>query len=110
MLVVCTTDNMVRDKRVEVVDAEAKETEKEKEIDKFILNHLCSDIMDELMDSGTNDSLLHLVLDGKSNSKKRKNENGRLSVIPDSKKHRTEASIRVPRMFNHTHSNNLINR
>jgi hypothetical protein len=29
---------------------------------------------------------------------------------PGSKKHRTEASIRVPRMFNHTHSNNMINR
>jgi hypothetical protein len=29
---------------------------------------------------------------------------------PGSKKHRTEASIRVPRMFNHTHSNNVINR
>jgi hypothetical protein len=27
-----------------------------------------------------------------------------------SKKHITEASIRVPRMFNHTHSNNMINR
>jgi hypothetical protein len=25
-------------------------------------------------------------------------------------KSRTEASIRVPRMFNHTHSNNMINR
>jgi hypothetical protein len=29
---------------------------------------------------------------------------------PGSKKHRTEASIRVPRMFNHTNSNNMINR
>jgi hypothetical protein len=29
---------------------------------------------------------------------------------PGSKKHRTEASIRVPRMFNHTHSNNMTNR
>jgi hypothetical protein len=29
---------------------------------------------------------------------------------PGSKKHITEASIRVPRMFNHTHSNNMINR
>jgi hypothetical protein len=29
---------------------------------------------------------------------------------PGSKKHRTEASIRVPRLFNHTHSNNMINR
>jgi hypothetical protein len=29
---------------------------------------------------------------------------------PGSKKHRTKASIRVPRMFNHTHSNNMINR
>jgi hypothetical protein len=29
---------------------------------------------------------------------------------PGSKKHRTEASIRVPKMFNHTHSNNMINR
>jgi hypothetical protein len=29
---------------------------------------------------------------------------------PGSKKHRTEASIRVPMMFNHTHSNNMINR
>jgi hypothetical protein len=29
---------------------------------------------------------------------------------PGSKKHRTEASIHVPRMFNHTHSNNMINR
>jgi hypothetical protein len=29
---------------------------------------------------------------------------------PGSKKHRTEASIRVPRMFNHMHSNNMINR
>jgi hypothetical protein len=29
---------------------------------------------------------------------------------PGSKKHRTEASIRVPRIFNHTHSNNMINR
>jgi hypothetical protein len=28
---------------------------------------------------------------------------------PSSKKHRTEDSIRVPRMFNHTHSNNMIN-
>jgi hypothetical protein len=29
---------------------------------------------------------------------------------PGSRKHRTEASIRVPRMFNHTHGNNMINR
>jgi hypothetical protein len=29
---------------------------------------------------------------------------------PGSKKHRTEASIRVARMFDHTHSNNMINR
>jgi hypothetical protein len=29
---------------------------------------------------------------------------------PGFKKHRTEASIRVPRMFSHTHSNNMINR
>jgi hypothetical protein len=29
---------------------------------------------------------------------------------PGSKKHRTEASIGVPRMFNHAHSNNMINR
>jgi hypothetical protein len=29
---------------------------------------------------------------------------------PGSKKHRTEAFIHVPRMFNHTHSNNMINR
>jgi hypothetical protein len=29
---------------------------------------------------------------------------------PGSKKHRTEASILVPRMFNHTHSNNMIDR
>jgi hypothetical protein len=29
---------------------------------------------------------------------------------PGSKKHRTEASIRVRMMFNHTHSNNMINR
>jgi hypothetical protein len=29
---------------------------------------------------------------------------------PGSKKHRTEASIHVPRMFNHMHSNNMINR
>jgi hypothetical protein len=28
---------------------------------------------------------------------------------PSSKKHRTKASICVPRMFNHTHSNNMIN-
>jgi hypothetical protein len=34
---------------------------------------------------------------------------GSLSYL-GSKKHRTEASIRVPRMFNHTHSNNMINR
>jgi hypothetical protein len=33
-----------------------------------------------------------------------------LVSYPGSKKHRTEASIRVPRMFNHTHSNNMINR
>jgi hypothetical protein len=29
---------------------------------------------------------------------------------PGSKKHRTEASIHVPRMFHHTRSNNMINR
>jgi hypothetical protein len=29
---------------------------------------------------------------------------------PGSRKHRTEASIRVPRKFNHTHGNNMINR
>jgi hypothetical protein len=29
---------------------------------------------------------------------------------PGSKKHTTKDSIRVPRMFNHTHSNNMINR
>jgi hypothetical protein len=75
--VVCTADNTVRDKRVKVEDAEAKEMEKKEEIDKFILNHLCSDIMDELMDSSTDDSLLHLVLNGKSNSKKRNYENGK---------------------------------
>jgi hypothetical protein len=28
---------------------------------------------------------------------------------PGSKKHRIEASICVPRMFNHTHSNNMMN-
>jgi hypothetical protein len=28
---------------------------------------------------------------------------------PGSKKHITEASIHVPRMFNHTHSNNMTN-
>jgi hypothetical protein len=33
-----------------------------------------------------------------------------LMSYPGSKKHRTEASIRVPRIFNHTHSNNMINR
>jgi hypothetical protein len=35
---------------------------------------------------------------------------GKQLLYPGSKKHRTEASIRVPRMFNHTHSNNMINR
>jgi hypothetical protein len=35
---------------------------------------------------------------------------GGLLSYPGSKKHITEASIRVPRMFNHTHSNNMINR
>jgi hypothetical protein len=29
---------------------------------------------------------------------------------PGSRKHRTKATIRVPRMFNHTHGNNMINR
>jgi hypothetical protein len=29
---------------------------------------------------------------------------------PGSKKHRTEVYIHVPRMFNHMHSNNMINR
>jgi hypothetical protein len=29
---------------------------------------------------------------------------------PGSRKHKTEASIRVPRKFNHTHGNNMINR
>jgi hypothetical protein len=33
-----------------------------------------------------------------------------LMSYPGSKKHRTEASICVPRMLNHTHSNNMINR
>jgi hypothetical protein len=33
-----------------------------------------------------------------------------LVSYPGSKKHRTEVSICVPRMFNHTHSNNMINR
>jgi hypothetical protein len=36
-------------------------------------------------------------------------QGGRMSY-PGSKEHRTEASTRVPRMFNHTHSNNMINR
>jgi hypothetical protein len=34
---------------------------------------------------------------------------GDLMSYPGSKKHRTKASIRVPRLFNHTHSNNMIN-
>jgi hypothetical protein len=38
------------------------------------------------------------------------NDMTRYLSYPGSKKHRIEASIRVPRMFNHTHSNNLINR
>jgi hypothetical protein len=33
-----------------------------------------------------------------------------LMSYPGSKKKRTEASTRVPRMFNHTRSNNMINR
>jgi hypothetical protein len=35
---------------------------------------------------------------------------GALLSYPGSKKHRTEASICVLKMFNHTHSNNMINR
>jgi hypothetical protein len=38
-----------------------------------------------------------------------RNEGQAYVSYPGSKKHRTEASIRVPKMFNHTHSNNMIN-
>jgi hypothetical protein len=33
-----------------------------------------------------------------------------LLSYPGSKKHRTEASIRVPSLFNHTYNNNMIKR
>jgi hypothetical protein len=35
---------------------------------------------------------------------------GHLLSYPGSRKHRTKASISVPRKFNHTHDNNMINR
>jgi len=41
-------------KKTNVLEKEEKELAEEEELDKFILNHLCGEIMEEVMDLGNN--------------------------------------------------------
>ena len=71
----------VVDKKSNVVEKEEKELAEEEELDKFILNHLCGEIMEEVMDLG-NDQVD--LIASKTKPKSKKSKKGRGIHIPNS--------------------------
>lgn len=64
-----------------VLEKEEKELAEEEELDKFILNHLCGEIMEEVMDL-RNDQVDRIA--PKTKPKSKKNKRGRRIHIPNS--------------------------
>ena len=62
-------------KKTNVLEKEEKELAEEEELDKFILNHLCGEIMEEIMDLG-NDQVDLIASKTKLKSKKSKKDRG----------------------------------
>ena len=74
-------DLHVVDKKTNVLEKEEKELAEEEELDKFILNHLCGEIMEEVMDLG-NDQVD--LIASKTKPKSKKSKKGRGIHIPNS--------------------------
>jgi hypothetical protein len=70
VVVSSTTKELCDDHKTFALDEEEKNLEQEEELDKLILNHLCSDIMEEIMDLGECKNDL-LIIPGSTSSKKK---------------------------------------
>jgi hypothetical protein len=60
---------ILSDKKLLVLDHELKELEQEEELDKLLLNQLCNEMMEEVMDSGECNNEL-LISSGSRSRKK----------------------------------------
>jgi len=69
-------DDVLReDVKDRALEREEKEMAQEEELDRLILNHICSDIMDEVLDGDAGGNLTASVSSQKSQEKKRKDKN-----------------------------------
>lgn len=70
----CALCVLFNSKKNDVFDKEQKELDEVDELDKFILNHLCSDIMEEVMDMGSDFDKFVAATHKKSSRKNKKNK------------------------------------